>query len=236
MWTSRHCADYARCHRLAAVENFDVNLLRRHAHSRECLFHVCHEPSRPAEVDIRISWDADLIENRSRQVTASVEVLTHPVIQSRLAVTNMAAAVRERTHEAADFIGERMMSAIASRVHPQDLSCRASRRQRVQHRQNWRRADSRAEQHQRPVSGLQNEASPRRADVESIAHPDMLSQVGSSHRIRLDLHADSVAFRRKRARERVAAKTWRAVSVRLKTHDDVLACQSSWQLLIVGAL
>src|SRR2546430_10398513 len=36
-------------------------------------------------------------------------------------------------------------------------------------------------------------------------------------------------------RSRVAAKTWRAVSVRLETHDDVLPCQSSWQLLIVGA-
>ena len=87
-----------------------------------------------------------------------------------------------------------MMLPIASPVEPQDLPCRAGRGQRVQHRQNRRRPDSRAEQYHRPLSGLQNEASARRADVESIAHPDMIAQVGSSDPIRLDLHADSVAL------------------------------------------
>jgi hypothetical protein len=38
--------------------------------------------------------------------------------------------VREREHEAADFGGEGMMLLIASRVQPQDLPCRAVRRQR----------------------------------------------------------------------------------------------------------
>src|SRR5216684_6020831 len=55
-----------------------------------------------------------------------------------------------------------MMLPIASRVQPQDLPCRVGRRQRVQHRQNRRRPDSRAEQHHRPLSGPQNEASARR--------------------------------------------------------------------------
>ena len=128
------------------------------------------------------------------------------------------------------------MLPIASRVEPQDLPCRAGRRQRVQHRQNRRRPDSRAEQHHRPLSGLQNEASARRADVESIAHPDMLPQVGSSRPIRLDLHADSIALRREGTRERVAAKKWRAAGGPLKTQDHVLAGQSRWQRLTVRAL
>ena len=55
-------------------------------------------------------------------------------------------------------------------------------------------------------SGLQNEAAARRADVERIADPDMLAEVGASRSVRLDLHADSIALRRLRARERVAAK------------------------------
>ncbi len=118
------------------------------------------------------------------------------------------------------------MLPIASRVQPQDLPCRPSRRQRVQHRQNRRRPDSRAEQHHRPLSRLQNEASARRADVESIAHPDMLPQVGSRRPIRLDLHADSIALRREGTRERVAAKKRRAAGGRLKTQDHVLAGQS----------
>src|SRR5262249_45077996 len=150
----------------------------------------------------------------------------HPVARARLAVTNIAAAVLELEHEAADFGGERMMLPIASRVEPQDLTGRASRCQRVQHRQNRRRPDSRAEQHHRPLSGLQNEASARRAGVESITHPDMLAQVSSGRSIRLDLHADSIALCREGARERVAAKKWRAAGCPLKTQDHVLAGQS----------
>ena len=110
------------------------------------------KPIRAAEVDIRLARDADLVEDRSRQVTGSVEILADLVARARPAVTNIAAAVREREHQAADFGGKRMMLAIASRVQPQDLPCRAGRRQRVQHRQNRRRPDSRAEQYHRPLS------------------------------------------------------------------------------------
>ena len=149
MRSSRRRADDTGSHRLAAVENLDVNPLRRHAHGCECLLHVCHEASRPAEVDIRLSRDADLVEHRSRQVTGRVEILAHPVVRARPAVADIAAAVGERGHEAADLGGEWMMLPIASRVQPQDLPRRASRRQRVQHRQNGRRPDSRAEQHDR---------------------------------------------------------------------------------------
>src|SRR6266700_7507773 len=64
----------------------------------------------------------------------------------------------------------------------------------------------------------------------------MLSQVGSSGPIWLDLHADSIALRRGGTRERVAAKKWRAASSRLKMHDHKLARQSGWQLMTVRAL
>ena len=73
-------------------------------------------------------------------------------------------------------------------------------------------------------------------DVESIAHPDMLPQVGSSRTIRLDLHADSIALRREGARERIAAKKRRAAGGRLKTQDHVLAWQRHRQRLTVRAL
>src|SRR6266850_5607870 len=122
---SRRRADDTRGHRLAAVEHFDVNPLRRHTQGCERLFHLGHEASRPAEVYIRVSWDADLIEDRPRQVSRSVETLTELVPRGRPAVANIAAAVRERGHDAADFGGEGMMLAIASGVEPQDLPCRA---------------------------------------------------------------------------------------------------------------
>src|SRR5262249_33172410 len=157
------------------------------------------------------------------QVTSGVEILTHPVARARPAVTNIAAAMRELGHQAADFRREWMMLPIASRVQPQDLPCRAGLCQRVQHRQNRCRSDSGAEQHERLISGLQNEASARRADFESVAHPDLLPQVGSSGAVRLDLYADSIALHGERARERVAAKEWRAAGGPLKTQNHVLA-------------
>src|SRR5258708_13168084 len=106
MWSSRRCADDTRSHRLAAIEDFDMNPLRRHVQGCERLVHVCHEASRPAEVDIRLSRDADLVEDRSREVTGSVEILAHLVARARPAATTIPAAVADPEHEAADFGGK----------------------------------------------------------------------------------------------------------------------------------
>src|SRR6516162_7446226 len=232
MWSSRRCANDTRSHRLATVENFDMNPLRRHIQGSERLFHVCHEASRPAEVDIRAWRDADFVEDRSRQVTGCVEIVAHLVVRARPAVANIAAAVSERRHEAANFDGKWMMLPVASRMQPQDLPCRAGRRQRVQHRQNRRRPDTCAEQHHWPSPGLQDETSARRADVKNIAHPDMLAQVDPSRSIRLDLHTDSIALCGGGTRERVAAKEWRAAGPS-KTQDYVLTGKSRLQRLVV---
>ena len=128
MRSSYRCTDDTRGHRLTAVEDFDVNLLRLHAQLCERLFHLRHEASRPAEVDIRLSWDADVVEDRAREVTGSVEILTHLVARPRAAVTNIAAGVGEREQEPADFGGKRMMLSIASPVEPQDLPRRSGSR------------------------------------------------------------------------------------------------------------
>src|SRR6185436_6131881 len=95
MRSSRRCADDTRGHRLASVEELDVNALRRHAHGCEHLFHLCHEPGRPAEVHVCVSWDADLVEDRPRHVTGRVEILTQLVPRAWPAVANMTAAMRE---------------------------------------------------------------------------------------------------------------------------------------------
>src|SRR5262249_49469952 len=79
MRSSRRCVNDTRRDRLAAIEDFDVNPLRRHAQSHEHFFHVCHKASRPAEIDIRLSWEADLIEHSSRQMASCVEIFTLPV-------------------------------------------------------------------------------------------------------------------------------------------------------------
>src|SRR6476660_2702035 len=125
-------------------------------------------------------------------MTAGVKILTRSLPRAWAAVANMAAAVRVRAHEAANLGGERMMLPVASPVEPQDRPGRAVRGQRVQHCQDGGRPDSRAQQHNWPISGLQDKAPTRRADVERIAHPDVLAEVRSGGPMRLDLHADSI--------------------------------------------
>src|SRR4029453_12725818 len=169
-------------------------------------------------------------------MTSCVEILAHCVVRARLAVTHIASGVGKREHETPDFGREWMMLPIAGPVQPEHFPRRVRRRQRVQHRQNWSRPDARAEQHDRPLAGLQNEASARRADFESIPPPDMLAQVASGSPIRLELHADSVALARDWTRKRVTAEEWLAAGRPLKTQHDVLSGQSRWQRPAIQAL
>src|SRR5262249_5704167 len=93
MRSSRRGADDPGSHRLATVEDLEVNPLRCYAQGCERLFHVCHEAVGSAEVDIRLSRDADLVQHRSRQVTGSVEIVPHPVARARPGVTDITAAM-----------------------------------------------------------------------------------------------------------------------------------------------
>src|SRR5436309_14008256 len=101
-----------------------MNPLRRDAKCCERLFHLCHEAIRSADVDIRLWWKADFIEYRSRQVTNRIKTIAHRVARGRPAITNVAATLRQREHEAANFGTEGMMLAIARRLQPQDPPCR----------------------------------------------------------------------------------------------------------------
>ena len=219
---SHRCADDTRGPRLTAVEKFEVNLPLGDADGGERLLHVGHECCGPADVDICVARESDRIEDRSRHVTGHVEILTLPVVRARPAVANIEATIREHRHERADFRDERMMLPIACRMQPQHLPCRASRRQRVQHREHRRRSNSRAEQYDRPLAFLQDKVSARRADVERVTDTDMLVQVASSRAVRLEFHADPISLGRWESRERVAAKQRLAAGL-WKTQDDVLS-------------
>jgi len=203
-----------------------MNPLPRHARRGKRHFHICHEASRPAQVDISVAWNADLVQDGLRQMTLGVEILALLVERIRLAIADVATTVRERLHEPADFDTERMVLPITSRVQPQHLSCWAGRRQRVQHRQSRRCPDACAQQHHGPVSGSQDETSSRRADVESVAHTDMISEESPCRPIQLDFHADSVLLRRGGTRERVASKKRGVARSPEQTQDHVLPGKS----------
>jgi hypothetical protein len=54
-------------------------------------------------------------------MASCIEIFTQLVARVRPAVTDMAVAVLEREHQAADFGGEGMMLPIASCVQPKNL-------------------------------------------------------------------------------------------------------------------
>src|SRR5262245_35818248 len=118
MRRSARVADDTRRHRLAAVEQFDMNPLRRQSQRCERPFHVSHEASRPAQVDVRFSWYADRVEHRSRQMTGRVEMLGQLVARTWPAVADIATGVREREHQLPDLCREWMMLPIPSPVQP----------------------------------------------------------------------------------------------------------------------
>src|ERR1700689_611773 len=116
MRISSYGADHTRTLRLTAVEDFDVNPFRRDAIARQCRLHICHKGSRSTNVSVRFSRDTDLFEHRSRQMTGGIEILAQLVGRGRFAIANIASAVREGEHQAADFGGEGMMFTIPSGV------------------------------------------------------------------------------------------------------------------------
>src|SRR4029077_2274597 len=85
---SRRYADDTGSHRFAAVEDFDVNPLRSHAQGRECFFHIGHKRIGDEEIKIRLWRDADLFEDRPRQVARSDEIFTHLIARVRPAITD----------------------------------------------------------------------------------------------------------------------------------------------------
>ena len=95
-----------------------MNPFRRETQRRECFFHVGHEATRPAEVDVSVLRDADSIERGSRQMTGCVEILDLPVARARPAVADIAPAVRECEDQPADLRGEWMVLSILGPVEP----------------------------------------------------------------------------------------------------------------------
>src|SRR5271169_3063410 len=108
MRISFHRAHYTRILRFTAVEDLHVNPFRGHAIARKRRLHVRHKGSRSTKVNVRFARDADLFERGSRQMTGGIEILAQLVERSRFAVADVAAAVREGEHQAADFGGKGM--------------------------------------------------------------------------------------------------------------------------------
>src|SRR4029450_5583363 len=92
--------------------------------TREHFLHLRHEGRRSAEVDISLPWQADLVEDRARQMTGGVEILALLIVRAWPAVADIAAAAGTREHEMPHFSGDRILLRVGGAVQPQHQSCR----------------------------------------------------------------------------------------------------------------
>ena len=104
-------------------------------------------------------------------MSGRVVVLPELVAGGGPAVADVAPAARERRDEASR-VDARTDGSRGSSRHGATRPLATGRRsgQRVQHGQHGRRADARAEQHDRTFARAEDEAPARRAGVEDVAH------------------------------------------------------------------
>jgi hypothetical protein len=111
-------ADTSRGLGIVPTENLGVNLLRCDTECCEGLFHLSHELGWAAEINVSVLRNPYFVEDRARQATGRVVMLSRLVVRAWSAVADTRASIWELADQSADFAGERMMLAIASRMEP----------------------------------------------------------------------------------------------------------------------
>src|SRR5262245_30116583 len=115
--------------------------VRRHAPGSKAQPQVAEEARWAANVEVSISRDAQLVENRHPQAASRVVVPPFPIVRIRPAVADATSPASEHLEKLSHLRGEQMGFAIACTVQPPDLPGRSARSQRMQHREYGCRAD-----------------------------------------------------------------------------------------------
>src|SRR5277367_205311 len=129
-----------------------------------------------------------------------------------------------------------MLTAVARSVQPPDLSMRNRRAQLMKHREQRRRADTRAEQHYRSLTRPESEIPPRRTRFQNIANFHAIGQERASQSLNLLFYAHAVCARFWRARHRVVAPDRIRVRPGTESQHQELAGQGSRQRVFIRAL
>src|SRR5262249_46261002 len=158
-------------------EDLRMDPIRRDAPPGQTPRQIVEEARRPTEIEVSLARHTQLLERLHPQATDRVEVLTLAILRLRLAVADMPSSVGEASEELPRLRGEGMRPPVAGAVQPPDLSRGGLRHQGMEHRQYRCRADPRAEEHHRPVPGLEGEAAPGLAHLEDIAGSYLAVQV-----------------------------------------------------------
>jgi hypothetical protein len=99
----------------------------------------------------------------------AVEVAAFAVFRARAAIADVGTDVCERGQQRTRFDGEGVLASGACAVKPPDLAIGMRFRQSVEHRENGRCANARADQQHGRVCRTENEGATGGCDVELVA-------------------------------------------------------------------
>src|SRR5262249_16660603 len=166
---------------------------------------VAHESRRSAQIVVGISRQSALLQCMRTEASARVEIHAGPILGSGRAVVDIAAAVRQGFEERAGLVGERMLTSVAGAVQPPDFSWRCRSRQRMEHCQYGRGANTGAQKNDGSIARPKREAATCRAGLHAIADLQFFVDVSAGCAVRLALDADAIALSARFVRQRVAA-------------------------------
>src|SRR5256885_13201582 len=144
---------------------------------------VAEEGRWPANVEVAVSRDAKLVEDLQSHATGRVVIPPLAIIGGWPAVPNPTSPASKHPEKLSHLRGAGMGLAIACTVQPPDRPKRSARSQRIQHRDHGCRADSRTQEHHRPVARLQGEAASRFADIKDVARSNVAAQRSEERRV-----------------------------------------------------
>src|SRR5438874_58885 len=146
-----------------------MNPVRRDAPCGQSCRQVAEKARRPANVEIAIARDAQLIKNLHLEVTRCVIVAPLPIIRRWSAIPDLTSPVRKHSEKSSHLYAERMRLAVPCTMQPPDRARCGAFRESMQHGERGCRANSSTKQHDRPVARAQDDAAPRLAASNDLA-------------------------------------------------------------------
>ena len=212
----------ARRPRGRGPEHFGVHPVRLDSPRAKRHLDIGEITSRSAEVEVRVSRDRELLKERPSQVAPQIVVAAETIGGARPAVDGAEMAVAERRDQPAGLACKRVMGPVVRRVDPPDVACLSVvARGRMEHAEERRHSDARAQQDDRGRTGRERKRSARRADVQETSNLDVpVEECAAS--TALVLHADQVGSGMRRAAEGVIPEDGRTVRAWAQPDDDVL--------------
>jgi hypothetical protein len=119
-------------------------------------------------------------------------------------------------------------------MKPPHLACGWPGRKRVQHRQYWSYSDSGANQNDRPVGWLQNEAPPWGAHLQNVADSDFGAQIVAGRTLIFLFDAQAIVLSAWRAGERVTAQQRGLLRLGTQAYDNELSWQGNRKRPAIG--